>query len=83
MRNLLVLFLVFTVGCPELDYCVPNETRCFDNQAQICGSDQRWRTFLDCTELDPGDWVCCKVPEDPESGTPEGYTCVQRSCSEL
>jgi len=78
MRTFLVLVLLLS-GCPMPDDCTPAETRCFNNRAQICGSDQRWRTFLDCEELGGQmiDWTCCWMPEDVELGVPAGCTCVE------
>lgn len=75
------LFLVSLVlaGCPT-DECTPNETRCYLNRAEICGSDQRWRAFMDCEELGI-DWICCWMEEDLDGGIPAGHGCIEgREC---
>lgn len=85
MRFVVVLlFLVPLVlaGCPT-DDCMPNETRCYGNRAEICGSDQRWRVFLDCEELGGAmiDWTCCWLEEDFDGGIPAGHGCIEsREC---
>jgi hypothetical protein len=82
MSHLRLVALVIPVllsGCPKPDDCTPNETRCYNNSAQICGTDQRWRTFMNCTELGGQmlDWSCCWQPGDPEEGVPAGCTCIE------
>lgn len=74
MRVALIILLVLSTGCPT-DDCTPNETRCYSNASQICGSDQRWRTFATCPEIGP-EWVCCWQGGDPDAGVPAGHTCL-------
>ena len=84
MSHLSLVFLVVLVllsGCPMPDDCTPADTRCYLNNAQICGSDQRWRTFMNCNELggEMIDWTCCMLPA--EDGVPEGCGCREgRGC---
>lgn len=78
-----ILCLAFT-GCPfwnvateKKDGCEPTATRCNENVAEICGSDKRWDTNMDCSEVtgpdDQQSFVCCE--------TPDGHTCLP-SCEE-
>lgn len=80
-----LIFFVLLCGClPPVDDCTPNETRCWINEAQICGSDQRWRTFLDCGTLGEGEvWSCCQMPADEEDGIPAGCGCTAGGCGEV
>jgi len=74
----LLISMLFLTGCPKPDDCTPNETRCYLNRAQICGSDQRWRTFMDCEELGGTmiDWTCCL--QEGDGTIPAGHTCLER-----
>lgn len=73
----LACFVLAGAACPH-DDCTPAETRCFENRAQICGSDQRWRVFEDCEEIGgvEADWTCCWQPGNLDEGIPEGHTCL-------
>lgn len=86
MRVLIVLSLVlaavFSSGCPT-DSCTPNETRCLGNQAEICGSDQNWRMFMDCDDLGSPGWTCCWLPADPTLDMPAGHGCIEGPCPEV
>lgn len=71
MRFLLLL-LPLSLGCPMPDDCTPLDTRCLGGNAQICGSDQRWRTFVKCPTLGEN-WVCCWSEGIEE--VPSGHSC--------
>jgi hypothetical protein len=80
MRLFVLLFVPALVfSCPLPDDCTPNETRCSRSNAQICGSDQRWRTYMNCSDLGGTmiDWTCCWSPGDELEGVPAGHTCLQ------
>lgn len=67
----------------EPDGCEPAATRCYNNAAEICGSDQNWNVNLDCDEVggDTQDWVCCWIEADPDLEIPAGHGCLPgREC---
>lgn len=68
----LIVVLILLTGCPT-PVCVPTETRCQDQSAEICGSDGQWRTLMDCG---PEAMTCCFLEADDEVGIPEGYSCM-------
>jgi len=81
---IIILTLSMLSGCPlwnvateKKDNCEPTATRCNGNVAEICGSDKRWDTNMDCSGVtsskDEQPFVCCE--------TPEGHTCLP-TCEE-
>jgi hypothetical protein len=67
MRKLLVLFVSTTflsLGCPPKPVCTPQAMRCFNNSAQLCDKNGRWRRVMDCKKVKPTskNWKClCKT----------------------
>ena len=61
------ILIVLTIGC-EQDECEPAETRCLENDVQVCCADGYWETQLDCSI---NDWVCCWDAEY------EVHTCLE------
>lgn len=55
--SLLALVLMGGEGCEK--GCIPKETRCLEQRAQICNSDGVWNDVIDCSESTPGGFVCC------------------------
>lgn len=70
MRTLFVLaaFAALVSACkPECTTL--GATRCDGEDAMVCDADQRWQTFLECSEIG-ADWTCAE--------TDEGHSCVPR-----
>ena len=78
-----LVFCATFAGCPfwrvateDKDGCEPTATRCNGNIAEICGSDKRWDTNMNCSEVkdrDDNAFVCCEIPD--------GHTCLP-SCGD-
>lgn len=82
MRILPVLMVLLFAGCPH-DNCVPDTTRCFANQAQICNSATDWQLIADCTRVEGGgEWCCCWFEGDEDLEIPAGHTCLNCPCPE-
>jgi hypothetical protein len=74
MRYLLLLALPFVMACPLPESCVPETTRCDEqNMAEICGSDGMWRTLMDCNNVGSPGWRCCPMV-DGDGGA--GHSCL-------
>jgi hypothetical protein len=63
MKFLSTLFLVFFCSCNS-DECADDETRCVDNQVEICAYGI-WHLDDDCNEITKLDftverWQCCE-----------------------
>ena len=62
---------------PPASGCTPLATQCTGNVAEICDSEQRWGTYMDCTQIGQqsgGTWVCCPNVD-------AGASCMPNSCS--
>jgi hypothetical protein len=74
MSKLLLLIPVFALcACGPEKKCLVNETRCSGEEVQVCESDERWATFMDCNEVSAfsgGQWTCLPL----EDGS--GHTCL-------
>jgi predicted acyltransferase (DUF342 family) len=52
------VFLPFVfVACH--DKCSVGDTRCAKNVVEECYSDKDWVFVEDCSDVGPGEWVCC------------------------
>lgn len=63
MKWLLSIFFLLA-ACPPPP-CMPTDTRCIDNTAEICSPDYEWLMFMDCTDAG----LTCRT-------IPEGHTCL-------
>jgi hypothetical protein len=74
MKLLLVLIPALAIcACGPEKKCLVNETRCSGVEVQVCESDGRWATFMDCDEVSGfsgGQWDCAPL----EDGS--GHTCL-------
>jgi hypothetical protein len=53
--------LLVALSCQNTPPCHIGETRCSDERAQVCGSNEEWHDVLDCAELRRADglpWKC-------------------------
>ncbi len=62
---LFVLFVCSFAACD--DSCTPEDTRCRGRVVEICNTDSRWETVMDCSVVSPGSWYC--VPPDTDGDT--------------
>lgn len=53
-----VVILWVIVSCS--DGCTPETTRCNGTRVEICDQEDDWDLVMDCSEIEPGDWVCCE-----------------------
>ena len=66
MRLAVAVVLVFALGAacpPPLDApCEVAETRCAENQVQVCNARSRWQLVADCAEVDADrDFTCQRM----------------------
>jgi hypothetical protein len=71
MVRAILICCVLTAACRPTPVCEPEETRCTDNVAEICGSDGVWRHNLECGY----GWECRWYDGDDE--VPAGHTCLE------
>lgn len=80
MTRVFALALVLmAVGCHSTVPCRVGESRCHNDVAEVCGSDEEWHVVLDCQELREQEqlpWHCvpfdgghlCSLPETDAGG---------------
>lgn len=50
--------------------CEALSTRCDGQKVQVCDPQGQWSTTMDCSTVDPGDWVCTSSDQG-------SHTCLQ------
>ncbi len=77
--RLLCMFIPVAIllsHCRPPDGCIANATRCNGRVAEICNSQGRWDSFMDCDEVEAqsgGSWACEEpghlcLPAQPQDG---------------
>lgn len=59
------MLVIGMIGCED-DGCTQEDTRCEKNVLQVCNADNNWDAWMDCGELEPGQWTCCEVDGEAE-----------------
>lgn len=65
----MIVSLIFFTGCGAefihtaiegTDGCEPEEIVCSDDTWAICNADRKWDTISNCSDFEPGVWMCCE-----------------------